>query len=409
MFRAGQALAEQPWVRAPSSTDARDGLGPLYNARRCTACHVQGGRGLSPDVDGPLSVATLVRLTSLGGAPETKYGPQLQPRSIDAAYALGGSDVQLAAEGTPVVHWARSRVIYPDGHDIELRRPQIIFEHMAYGVLPTHVQVGLRHAPPLYGLGLIDAIPQAEIAMGADPDDANHDGISGRPNWVDDAVTGARRLGRFGLKANQPSLRQQVAGALSNDMGLTTSLFPHDTCTEVQAACKAAPSGASPEGVEVPDPLLNMIVAFNRDLAVPDRRKPGHSMVLAGQTHFQTLGCAGCHRPQWRTGDGKAPPHLSSQIIFPYTDLLLHDMGPELADGRPDGEATGSEWRTPPLWGVGLARAVHQDVGLMHDGRARTVQEAVVWHGGEAASSRSAFMALKQSERSELLAFVRSL
>jgi len=408
-FRAGQALAEQPWVRAPSSTDARDGLGPLYNARRCTACHIQGGRGLAPDADGPLSIATLVRLSVPGLPAEPTYGPQLQARSVDVAYSLGGADVQMPGEGRPQVQWLRSQVQYSDGTSQSLRRPQVSFEDLGYGALHANAQVGLRHAPPLYGMGLLDLIPEAEILAGVDPEDENADGISGRANWVPDAQTGAMRLGRFGLKANQPDLRQQVAAALSNDMGLTNSLFPLHTCTEIQAACQTAPSGAGADGVEVADPLLDLIVGFNRYLAVPARRKPQHSMVVAGQAHFRRIGCEGCHRPRWRTGQHPAHSQLSQQIIFPYTDLLLHDMGSELADGRPDGQATGQEWRTPPLWGIGLARAVHSDAGMLHDGRARNVPEAILWHGGEAASSRAAFVALPAVARRELVAFVRSL
>ncbi len=408
-FRAGQALAEQPWVRAPSSTDARDGLGPLYNARRCTACHIQGGRGLAPDTDGPLSVATLVRLSVPGQASEPTYGPQLQPRSVDAAYTLGGSDVQLPGEGRPQVQWLRSQVRYGDGTSQSLRRPRVSFEDLGYGPLDANAQVGLRHAPPLYGMGLLDLIPEAEILAGVDPEDGDADGVSGRANWVADAHTGAMRLGRFGLKANQPDLRQQVAAALSNDMGLTNSLFAMHTCTELQPACQTAPSGAGADGVEVADALLDLIVGFNRYLAVPARRKPQHSLVVAGQVYFRKLGCEGCHRARWRTGQHPEHPQLSQQTIFPYTDLLLHDMGPELADGRPDGQATGREWRTPPLWGIGLARAVHADAGMLHDGRARNVLEAILWHGGEAQGSRDAFVALPGLARRQLVAFVRSL
>ncbi|MEO1336862.1 MAG: di-heme oxidoredictase family protein, partial [Myxococcota bacterium] len=412
LFYAGQALARQPWVKAPSSTDARDGLGPLYNARSCLVCHHRGGRG-TVNGDGVLGTGTLIRLSQVRvdgtAAPDPIYGSQLQLRTIDASYTLGGTAGQIPAEAQVVVEWIPVVTRYPDGQSITLRRPTVHLSQLGYGPLAPTTVLGLRHASPLYGLGLIDLIDTDDLMAMADPSDEDGDGISGRANRVWDRQRQTTVVGRFGWKANQPSLRQQVAAALAFDMGITSRLFPASTCSEDQSACRNAPNGASAGGHEISESLLDLIVDYNRSIAVPQRRKPSHPLVVEGQRHFVAMGCVGCHVPTQRTGQDSRFPHLSEQTIWPYTDLLLHDMGPDLADGRPDFDASGVEWRTPPLWGVGLSRAVHRDAGLLHDGRARTVEEAILWHGGEAQESRDAFMAAKSAQRRALLAFVRSL
>lgn len=414
-FYAGRALAGQPWVRAPSSTDARDGLGPLYNARTCFECHVEGGHGLAPDADGLLSVATLVRLSIPGGEPEPTYGAQLQPRSIALSDQLRGVDgAEALARGVPPegharVSWIAEPFRYADGETAELRRPEVRLEGLAHGPLHADAMTGLRHAPALHGLGLLELVAQADLERLADPEDADGDGISGRLNRVWDPSREAHVAGRFGLKANQPTLRVQVAAALHGDIGITSTVFGALPCTSVETACAASPHGA-PEGEpEISGALLDLITDFNRSIGVPRRRAPDDPLVRQGRELFRETGCAACHAPRFVTGDDPRWPHLSGQTIWPYTDLLLHDMGEALADGRPDGEATGSEWRTPPLWGVGLARAVHRDVGLLHDGRARSVEEAILWHGGEAQRSRDRFADFSREERRALLSFVRSL
>lgn len=402
-FYAGQALARQPWVKAPTITDARDGLGPLYNARACLVCHERAGRGIVPHEDGPLAVATLVRLgrqTEEGWVDDPVYGGQLQPRSTDAAYALGGDDVDMPGEAVPVVHWLEETVDYADGKQAKLRKPKVELTELGYGPLHEGTKTGLRHAPPLYGLGLIDKIPEAAIRAKADPDDKDRDGVSGRAARAYDIAAKSWTLGRFGLKATQPSLRQQIAAAIANDIGITNSLYPEESCTERQAACKAAPTGRGPEGLEMVDRLLGLIELYNANLGVPAPRKPDHPMVREGEAHFAAFGCTSCHTPQYETDVGP---------ISPYTDLLLHDMGPGLAEPLAEGSAEGAEWRTPPLWGVGLARAVHDKAGLLHDGRARNVEEAVLWHGGEAAASRARFVEAPAAARRALLAFVRSI
>lgn len=421
-FYAGRALAEQPWIKAPSSTTARDGLGPLYNARTCVACHLRGGHGLSPHQSGPLAMATLVRLSldgvdaKRGVVPEPTYGAQLQAQSVALAHQLrnvSGVTEALSADVPPEasirVDWIEEPHTYPDGDLVMLRRPRIELTKLGYGPLAPNARFGLRHAPPLHGLGLLELIPQSELDRRADPDDRDGDGVSGRVNRVWDPVTRSTRPGRFGLKANQPSLQAQVAAAFHGDIGITSSLFPTLPCTERQVQCLRSPHGAGADQPEISDSLLSLVVDFNRSIGVPIRRQPEHPTVKRGRTLFHQSGCPSCHTPHFTTGNDPKRPHLSFQEIWPYTDLLLHDMGEGLADGRSDFLATGSEWRTAPLWGVGLSRAIDNEIGLLHDGRARNVEEAVLWHDGEARRSREKFERLSMEDRKALLAFVRSL
>lgn len=420
-YYAGKALATQPWVRAPTTTDARDGLGPIYHARSCLSCHVRGGRGQSAGEDGT-APATLVRLSLPGRGPhggpipDPVYGAQLQPESTSLSHQLRGLAGADAYEGDGAppeaavhIRWVPKPFVYPDGTTLALRAPALEVSSLGYGPMDPSVRMGLRHTPSLAGMGLLEGIDVADIEHLADPEDTNGDGISGRLNRVWDPESASMRPGRFGLKANQPSLRVQVAGALSGDMGLSSPIFPEQPCTQKQARCLAAPNGNDADGFEVPEPLLASMVYFTASIAVPERRRPEDPMVLRGQVLFDDVGCSGCHVARFVTVVNDALPHLSSQEIWPYTDLLLHDMGPDLADGREDFDATGSEWRTPPLWGAGLARAMHARVGFLHDGRARTIEEAVVWHDAEGRPSRDRFAALAVEDRRALVAFVRSL
>ncbi len=420
-FYAGKALATQPWVRAPTLTDARDGLGPLYNARSCLECHIKGGRGESTtSVERP-PVATLVRLSVPGrGAhgeprPEPVYGAQLQTRSTSLSHQLrdrpGAAryDDHGPAEAAVHLRWTSQTFTYPDGARVELRAPALELRRLGYGDMQPETRAGLRHAPSMAGVGLLELIPQEDIERRADPDDRDADGISGRVNIVWDPEAEALRPGRFGLKANQPSARVQVAAALAGDLGVTSSVFPDQPCTEGQPRCQAAPTGEDASGHEISEELLDALVFFTMSIAVVERRAPEHPTVREGAALFELVGCADCHTPRFGTGDDPDYPHLSHQTIWPYSDLLLHDMGPALDDGREDHRASGAEWRTAPLWGVGLARAMLESVGLLHDGRARTVEEAIVWHGGEASESRERFAALDAPQRRALISFVRSL
>ncbi len=416
-FHAGKALARQPWVIAPTATDARDGLGPVYNARTCLTCHVNGGRGIVPDGDeGTLPHGiVLLSLPSDNGLPlpEPTYGEQLQTRGIGLAdrfgSAQGGDAGKLVGEGRIEVLWESVPFTYPDGETVELRRPRMEITKLGYGPMHPETMTSLRNAPALHGTGLLSLVDPADVAALADPDDRDGDGISGRVNRVIDPESGERVPGRFGWKADRASLREQVGAALQQDLGLTNPVFPEQPCRPMQIACRQAPDGADLEGLEVPAHRFDLLVEYNRHIGVPERRKPDHPVVRRGRDLFHQTGCADCHRPSFRTMADDRYPALSEQTIWPYSDLLIHDMGEALSDGRPAFEAGPSEWRTAPLWGLGLSRAVNGSRNLLHDGRARSVEEAILWHGGEAAGAKARYIHLTPEERDALEAFVRSL
>ena len=266
--------------------------------------------------------------------------------------------------------------------------------------------VSPRVAPATIGMGLLEAVPEASILALSDPEDANEDGISGRPNYVRNVRSGQLTLGRFGWKANQPSVEQQAAAAFLGDIGITSSLFPNKNCPAGQEACRQAPSGGSPE---VPDERLEKVTIYIQTVAVPAMRDVDDEQVQQGARLFVQTQCALCHTPRQETGDTHPLEPLRNQVLFPYTDLLLHDMGEGLADHRPDGQASGTEWRTPPLWGIGLVEKVSKHTMFLHDGRARNLEEAILWHGGEAEESRGQFMTLTKDERNALIRFLESI
>lgn len=399
-FLVGNNFFGDNWVIAPSSTSARDGLGPLFNALSCGSCHPFDGRGQPPDDDDEM-VSMLVRLSIPGeGAhggpvPDPRYGGQLQPRSIPGVEPEASTDVT----------WEEIAGTYADGAPYSLRRPHVEIRDLAYGELHPELMTSVRVAPPVYGLGLLEAVPDETLLALTDPDDADGDGISGRVNRVWDVARGTTAIGRFGWKANEPTVRQQSAGAFAGDIGLTSSLFPGATCSDSQLECLEAPNGGEHE---CDDQVLDFVVFYGRTLAVPARRDVDDPEVLRGRALFLDSGCASCHVPRLETGDTDIPA-IAHQTIRPFTDLLLHDMGEALADGRPDFEASGSEWRTPPLWGIGLLQTVNRHQLLLHDGRARGFAEAILWHGGEAEAAREAFRAMSSDARDEMIRFLESL
>lgn len=402
VFFLGNTTFNRNWVQAPASVTSSDGLGPLFNATSCSACHFKDGRGGPPEAEDEPMLGLLLRLGIPGegehGAPvpDPAYGGQFNHHSI------AGVD----AEGSARVTYEEVPGAYEDGEPYSLRRPTYVFGDLAYGPMAPDILVSPRVAPVMVGLGLLEAIPEGDILAGADEGDADGDGISGRPNRVWDPEAGAAVLGRLGWKANQPHMRAQVSGAFLGDMGITTSLHAEQDCTPAETDCAAAPNGGDPE---LPDEKLDRVVLYSRALAVPARRDFDDPGVQRGSLLFQSAGCAACHTPSFRTGPFEAIPELADQDIFPYTDLLLHDMGPDLADGRPDYLASGAEWRTPPLWGIGLVRVVNDHEHLLHDGRARGLAEAILWHGGEAEASREAFRQMDRDDREAVLAFLESL
>ncbi|WP_442954540.1 di-heme oxidoreductase family protein [Pararhodobacter sp.] len=416
-FVLGEALFQRPWVSAPSSTIASDGLGPLFNARACALCHRQDGRGQVPDgSDEPSGLVLHLSVPAPEGTPgpegiaewvatlpEPTYGAQLQD------HALPGH----RAEGRVVVTWEEIPVDLSGGETASLRRPLWSVADPASGPLAAGAMLSPRVAPPLIGLGLLEAIPEVEILALADPEDADGDGISGRASIVWSADHDAPMLGRFGHKAGMPTLRAQVASAFHRDLGLSSALHRGGwgDCTEVQAECRAAPDGADPEqgGLEVSDAVLDLVTFYTAMLGVPARRGVEDAEVLRGRTIFHETGCAACHRPAFVTATLPDAPERSFQLIWPYTDLLLHDMGEDLADNRPEGRASGREWRTPPLWGIGLTGQVSGHTQFLHDGRARSLLEAILWHGGEAQAARDEIVALAPDDRAALLRFLESL
>jgi CxxC motif-containing protein (DUF1111 family) len=401
-FFSGNAFFEQNWVEAPSSTSARDGLGPLFNARSCGTCHFKDGRGRPPLEPGEAFSGLLLRLSVAGvdadGAPlpDPSYGGQLQPFALD----------DVPAEGSPRVEYETIRGEYADGEPYELLQPSYYIDDLAFGALSEGIQISPRVAPAMVGLGLLEAIPDERLLGLADPEDADGDGISGKVNRVWDVALGDTAVGRFGWKAEQPSVRQQAAGAFHGDMGLTSSLFPAQDCMPGQAACLEATAGGEPE---VSDQQLDRVRLYSSVLAVPQRDDYASAEVLRGKALFRELGCASCHVPSHTTGADFPIATLSDQLIYPYTDLLLHDLGDALSDQRPSFEAEGNEWRTPPLWALRYYEIVNGHDRLLHDGRARGVAEAVLWHGGEAEESKQGFVQAPAADRAALVRFVESL
>ena len=398
-FAVGNSFFNRNWVTAPASATGRDGLGPTFNAQSCSSCHFKDGRAQPPTRTRVPELGLLMRLSVAqpDGDPQPVrlYGGQLQDRAI-----LG-----VPAEGRIRITHAVRRGRYADGTPYELLAPSYAIVDRAFGPLPEGVQMSPRVAPGVFGVGLLEAVAQRTILARADPADADGDGISGRANRVLDARTGGRALGRFGWKANVPTVEQQNAGAFNGDIGITSPIFPKENCSAGQRACKAAPGGGAPE---VDEHKLARVTLYTRTLAVPARRDVDAPGPSDGERTFAKIGCSSCHLPQLRTGASDVAA-LANEDIRPYTDLLLHDMGPGLADGRPDGLATGSEWRTAPLWGIGLVQTVNRHTRFLHDGRARNLAEAILWHGGEASPAAARFRKLPRGERENLLAFLRSL
>ncbi|MEC3860276.1 di-heme oxidoredictase family protein [Mesobacterium sp. TK19101] len=390
-FAQGNEVFDREWVAAPSSTIASDGLGPYFNARSCQGCHINGGRG-HPPLDGDTSMVSMLFALSDGqGAPDPVFGHQFQDQAIAG----------FTGEGTIRVVYESVRFTYPDGTNVDLRRPV----YSTDAALAAGVALNPRIAPQMIGLGLIEAIDQKDILSRADPDDADGDGISGRAHWLGDGA-----LGRFGWKATTGSVMEQSALAFFNDMSLSTWMFPapHGDCTTAQETCRTAEHGDDDGLPEVDDGLLDSVSFYSANLAVPARRGVDDPRVLEGKALFYAAGCVSCHVPKHATGENTAP-ELRNQVIWPYSDFLLHDLGPGLADTTPTGDVAGSEWRTPPLWGIGMTAMVSGHTNFLHDGRARSLEEAILWHGGEAESARDSFAGFLKEHRASLLHFLNSL
>lgn len=430
-FVVGNSFFKRNWVEAPASTTARDGLGPHFIARSCAGCHVMDGRGAPPDWKKTLgpepdnTVALLLRLSVPGApaahegvVPEPTYGDQFNNAAIQG----------VRPEGTVRIHGTPVQGRFADGTRYTLQRPTYRFTGLGYGPMAKDVMVSPRIAPHMAGLGLLEAIPESEILANARDQAATPGPVKGQPNRVWDVFAQKEVIGRFGWKANTGSLAHQSAGAFLGDMGITSSVNGREACTAVQKDCLDAPHGggkrtgqdglipasnASAQVPEIDDQTLGDVVFYAATLAPAARRKPDDPQVLRGQALFAQAQCAACHRPGYTTGEPLFPrlssPKVAGQRIWPYTDLLLHDMGEGLADGRPDFLASGRQWKTPPLWGIGLFRDVNGHQRLLHDGRANGVLEAVLWHGGEAQGAREQVQKFNRQDRDALVAFVNSL
>lgn len=416
-FKLGNALFRKNWVSSPASTQASDGLGPLFNARACQNCHIKDGRGHPPEgsadstsmlfrlARAPVTEAERARLADKRQLvlPDPTYGAQLQELAVPG----------LKGEGRVAISYTEVPVTLGDGTAVSLRRPAYAAENLAHGPLEATTTLSPRIAPPMIGLGLAEQIHPADIFAHVDPDDRDGDGISGRASIVHDPRTDAAVLGRFGWKASVPSIRQQSAEAFAIDMGLSTPEVPlhWGDCTDREPDCLTMPNGVQERlgAEEAPPPVLDLVTFYSQNLAVPMRRKAGDRDVLRGKQIFYDLGCTGCHTPKFVTRRDAAEKALAFQLVWPYSDFLLHDMGEGLADGQQVGDADGGEWRTAPLWGIGLTKTVGGHTFFLHDGRARNLTEAILWHGGEAERAKDAFAALPTAERDALIAFLDSL
>ncbi len=401
-FAIGNSLFRQNWVEAPASVDVLDGLGPLFNAQSCSGCHSNDGRGTAPENNQWSTPSLLFRLSLPGKGPHGEpvpvpaYGDQLNPLALS----------QIPAEGNVFVTYKNIQGKYPDGTPFELTEPHYRFDKLGYGPLPDNFLFSPRLAPQIIGLGLLEAIPEEDLLKLADPGDLDHDGISGRPNRVWDVKNKKVAMGRLGWKANQPSVEQQDAGAFLGDMGVTSPLFNEQNCMAPQTACHKAPSGGNPE---VSPTNLHHLTVYAQTLAVPLRKDIPPEIDESGFRAFQKVSCVKCHAGPFTTGSSHELKELRGQKIYPFTDLLLHDLGEALADHREDFLASGSEWRTPPLWGLGRIKEINHHTRLLHDGRARNFEEAILWHGGEAEGSKKQFMDLPKTERENLIRFLESL
>jgi CxxC motif-containing protein (DUF1111 family) len=387
-FNYGLGLFRHERTPVRRADGTMSGVGPLHNARSCVACHTRDGRGAPPDAGAWPAVSMVFGLVGTRG-PDPVYGAQIQDQAIEG----------VAPEGRPVVSWTEHDQTLADGTLVRLRRPDWRIEALGYGPLGSATQIDARVAPQLVGLGLLEAVADATILALADPEDRDGNGISGVAPLVQG--TGSDRLGRFGWRGGTASLEAQSAKAAHLDMGLSVPDFTQagGDCSAAQPDCLAH---AQRDRLDLSANDIFLLAFYVAHLGVPDRRDSDTPMVQHGAVLFDRIGCTGCHLPRLRTG-GTAAPEFAERDIAPYTDLLLHDMGPDLAGPG------SSEWRTPPLWGIGLTQTVSGHTLLLHDGRARGFTEAIMWHGGEAEAARDGFAGLTAADRAALIGFLESL
>ncbi|QRG04865.1 thiol oxidoreductase [Xanthobacter dioxanivorans] len=385
----GKSLFKRPWVPAPASTRAADGLGPLFDARSCASCHPRDGRAPATVENGTAGRGFVLMIARPDGSGDPVYGRRFQ---IDAVPGI-------PAEGMIGI----SDTARPDGR--MARKPHA--EGLAYGPIDPASGVSLRVAPDLKGRGALARVPDAALIAIEQEQAKGKDGVSGRARRITRA-DGTTVLGRFGWKASQPDLARQSAEAFFLDLGLSNPYHPEPwgDCTPAQTACRDAPhgtanrtEGTADDALEIGRPLLDRVVAYVASLPAPAPEPLASKTRRPGAHLFAATGCAACHRPSLPTTDGAGARM--------FTDLLLHDMGPDLGDTMPEPGAGASEWRTAPL--AGLSAALAEGTGLLHDGRARSIEEAVAWHGGEAATAARRFGALSDPDKAALVRYLSGL
>lgn len=403
-FILGKSFFSIPWVEAPASTTARDGLGPLFSANTCKHCHPKNGAGVALTHNNEMSRSLLLRLSHKTSAnqmllkkngfePDAMYGSQLSRNG----------NHNVLAEGKPTVHYTEIQGHYADGKPYALRKPTYAINNLNYGALDEQTVVAPRIGSALIGLGLLENIAETDILKHQDINDQNNDGISGKANYAFDPESNTTRMGRFTWKASATSIKHQSAAAAHNDMGLSNPIFPLHNCSKKQVECLKEAKNEE-ETFDLPQKRLDAITFYLSHLAIPQPREVTEKNVKSyqeGKSLFKVLNCINCHVANYTT--------LNGVTIAPYSDLLLHDMGEGLADGRSEFLANGSEWRTAPLWGIGLYQRVSGEANFLHDGRARSIEEAILWHGGEAEKSKEAFKQLSKKERTSLRLFLETI
>ena len=397
-FFLGDSFFKENWVRLGASTKSRDGLGPLFNTKSCSTCHFMDGRGRPPVGTNEISLSLIMRLSIAGknknGGPKADpvYGNQLQNQAI-----LG-----FLEEGSFFINYEYVYGNYTNGDEYILKKPIYTIGTYGYGKPSQKLLTSPRIAPQMIGMGLLEAVSEDVLIKLSDENDFDGDGVSGKPNYVWDHIKNKKTIGRFGWKANKASVKEQVAAAFINDIGITSSIFPNENHWFPKKI-----SGRKKE-IDLSERQLESTTFYAQTLAVPARRNVKNRSVRKGRKLFKKAKCTACHVETLKTGIHSIKA-LSKQTIHPYTDLLLHDMGDLLSDGREDFEATGHEWRTPPLWGIGLIKTVNKHTRYLHDGRAFSLEEAILWHGGEGEKSKQMFLKFSKKERKNMIDFLKSL
>ena len=407
-FERGDAVFNRQWIEVDPTLDIdNDGLGPLFSSTSCVGCHHRNGKGEPPESSDEHLNDFIVKLSIAGtdanGGPlgDPIYGGQLSDQGI----------TNMVSEGNLIITYEEITGQFEDGKSYTLVKPNYDLNLENYGEATANILISPRSTPAVYGVGLLELIPEKDLLANEDPDDLDGDGISGRANRVFNPESLQTEVGRFGWKAGRPTVRTQTAGAFFGDIGITSSIFPDEDLSDAQT--EALPANSSGDnlttGHELEEDDLKLVVQYMKSLAVPARRDHDDETVLQGKALFIEAKCSSCHTLKFVTGTSTELPELNDQVIRPYTDLLLHDMGEELSDNRPEFLASGSEWRTAPLWGIGLVKTVNGHTRFLHDGRARNLSEAIIWHSGEGEASKQSYLSMSIEERDQLINFLESL